>query len=443
MLAGAVLLVLLQSPIWVAQWFSPAPVMLFNFELMLGALVLLRYRIAGWCLVMVSYLLEGLRLIAVNFHFVGPADFLNAVRFAGLLDYRDYLSWPLFGGLLGLAVLLWGADRTRRAAVASPWIGPWVLVGLIALMDFGNGSSRLLGGGDRFGIPVNVAGSPLLGLVDSVQHAWRQKPGRLEPMTARSHDTLRQWHVEHPDRSQLVVLVESMGLPKSMAARQWLAKQIRTPAVESRWEVEASADPFLGTTTYGELRVLCGLQGSYTKLDAPLGRGCLPATWREEGRATLAFHGFSLKMFDRAHWWPIVGLQPQGLPDSDPRRCNATFAGVCDAPLVGHAVAAADTPGRFVYALTLDTHLPLPAADLSSRPAELGAICARESIPDAACDLIWRTGQVLQIVADRIAAMKTPAQVAVMGDHSPPFRGRDAREAFDQTQVPLFLLVPR
>ncbi|WP_431288679.1 hypothetical protein [Roseateles chitinivorans] len=241
----------------------------------------------------------------------------------------------------------------------------------------------------------------------------------------------------------MVVLVESMGMPRSQAAQQWLTMQIRSRAVDSRWTMEVSADPFFGTTTYGELRVLCGLKGSYTKLDLPLGRGCLPASWRQEGRATPAFHGFSLKMFDRAHWWPIVGLQPQVLPAGDARRCNATFAGVCDSPLIDHAVAAADIPGQFVYALTLDTHLPLPADDLSNRPADLGAICARDAIPDAACDLIWRTGRVLKVVADRIAEMKTPAQVAVMGDHSPPFRNREAREAFDPAQVPLFLLAPR
>ncbi|WP_431288678.1 hypothetical protein [Roseateles chitinivorans] len=179
--AGIALLTLLHCPIWIAQWFSPAPVMLFNFELMLATLVSLRHRRAGWCLVVVCYLLEGLRLVAVNFHFVAPADFLNAVRFAGMLDYRDYLSWVICVGVLGLTVLLWMAERMRRAAAALPRGGLWVVVGLIAVIDFGNGSSRLLGGGDRFGIPVNVAGSPMWALIDSVQHAWRQPPVRWNP----------------------------------------------------------------------------------------------------------------------------------------------------------------------------------------------------------------------------------------------------------------------
>ena len=438
------LLILLQIPIWIGQWLSPAPIMVFSFELMFSALVLMRHAKVGWCLVMLCYLLEALRLAALNFHFVAPVDFLNAFRFAGLLDYRDYLSWSIWAALIGLTMMLAVVGgRLVRLCARLPLTAMWLVVSLIVVVDFGNGSSRLLGGGDRFGIPVNVAGSPLWSLVDSVVRSWRQPPGQLDPMPAESHETLRRWHISDPGRSQLVVLVESMGLPHSEAARQWLAARLMTPAVKSRWAMTIATDPFYGTTTYGELRVLCGLTGSYTKLNEQLGMGCLPAQWRRDGRATPGFHGFSLKMFDRTHWWPVVGLQPQALDARNERRCHATFAGVCDAPLIQHAVAAADAPGRFVYALTLDTHLPLPGDAAADRPNELTALCVSEAIADAACDLIWRTGRVLDVVAKQIGAMRTPAYVLVVGDHAPPFRARKAREAFDQGRVPLFLLAPR
>jgi len=436
------LLLVLQIPMWIGQRLSPAPTMLFNVELMVSVLVLLRHPRLGWSLVFVSYGLEAMRQVAVNFHFVELVDFVNALRFAGLLDYRAYLSPWLLAALVALVVVVQAARRLWRACVGQPLRPSAMLVMSIALIDVLNGSSPLVGGGDHFSIPVNVAGSPLWAVVDSMIRARTQPPGQMEIFPAPSHEALKQWHRTRPDASAMVLLVESMGLPKSSAARQWLQSRLDTPAIRQRWHVESTAEVFSGTTTYGELRVLCGLKGSYARMTAEMGANCLPAEWRSEGRSAMAFHGFSLIMFDRGQWWPLVGLTPQTFRPEDKRHCHASFVGVCDEPLIGRAIEAADTPGRFVYALTLDTHLPLSSVASTPRPPELQAICTRDIIADSACELIWRTGRVLSTLAERATRMQTPSFIAVMGDHAPPFVERGARGAFEASRVPLFLLTP-
>ena len=108
-----------------------------------------------------------------------------------------------------------------------------------------------------------------------------------------------------------------------------------TPEEDAAITAAASeSEPFLGTTTHGELRVMCGVTGSYTRMRRESGAQCLPARWRAEGFETYGFHGFSMKMFDRVHWWPLVGLTPQTFTGKEPTHCNATFAGVCDEALL-------------------------------------------------------------------------------------------------------------
>lgn len=437
------LVTVLQVPDWIAQSLSPAPTILFNIELLVSALVLLRLRILGWCLVALCYCVETMRLVSLNFHFIEPSDFVSAIRFAGLLSYRQYLTPSTVAAFSTVAA----------AGLAAAWIrvrcarhhrGPVVLVAMsIVLFDIANGSSPMFGRGDRFMIPINVAGSPLWALVDSVNRALIRQDGTPRQVGAASHSAIEKWHAAHPRDSVLVVLVESMGLPRSAAAREWLRRQIDTPRLRDRWELTHEIESFSGTTTYGELRVLCGIKASYTHMTRESGSRCLPALWRADGFDTYGFHGFSLKMFDRENWWPLIGLTPQSFAGDVPTHCNATFVGVCDDALLDRAFSASEQAKRFVYALTLDTHLPLSGSGKVQRDPALEEVCQTDNIPESACELIARTGRLLAGVAERAASLSSAPMIAIVGDHSPPFVETAARSAFDTSRVPLFILKPR
>ena len=161
-----------------------------------------------------------------------------------------------------------------------------------------------------------------------------------------------------------------------------------------------------------------------------------------EGYATTGMHGFTSQMFDRAVWWPSIGLKSQfwaeqlSTPDNI---CRSAFTGVCDNYLIAKATNQVDRSKQFVYLLTLGTHLPLMDSPISS---DLQKLCTQAEIDTSACQLVSQLGSVLSSLANSLEGVQTPPFVAVVGDHAPPFQAKADRMSFDQRNVPLYLLEP-
>jgi hypothetical protein len=157
------------------------------------------------------------------------------------------------------------------------------------------------------------------------------------------------------------------------------------------------------------------------------------------GFDSVGLHGFSSRMFERHRWWPVLGLSRTLFIEdmaADAPRCGGAFEGVCDAHLL--ALAAAELkPQRLVYALTLNTHLPLATMAL---PADLQALCEKRQTSEAVCQLTGQLRQVLDQIATVIARTEGPTMVLVAGDHSPPFLRDSDRQAFSPTDVPSVIL---
>jgi hypothetical protein len=124
---------------------------------------------------------------------------------------------------------------------------------------------------------------------------------------------------------------------------------------------------------------------------------------------------------------------------ADAPRCGGAFEGVCDAHLLSLA-AAELKPRRLVYALTLNTHLPLKSFEL---PSDLQTLCQERRTSEAVCQLTGQLRQVLDQVAAVIARTEDPTLVLVVGDHSPPFLRDSDRQAFSPTEVPSVILTSR
>ncbi len=448
----AIVILALQAPSWVWQIasgnFRAEERALFSLDLLAAAIVACFSSALGALALAIAWSAEGLRVLAKNYHFLSALDFLEATRFAALLGLTRFITVPVLIGAIALAAsacVVLRQTRGRRE-LALPLVSTMLA---LALMDGLNGSSRILGlGGDQRLLAVNLAGSPSWNtLEDRRTELYSDKAPRPaeDPVAFR---LMRDWHATHPRAGILLVLVESMGEPRAKPVSEWLAGRLYHPLLRQRWQFSAGTEPFAGNTTAGELRVLCGLHGHYSRLTDSLAADCLPSRLRRSGMATVALHGFSLRMFDRRDWWPRIGLTPwNGAPlaGQPPHTgCNAAFPGVCDDTLLSEAVAQVGVGAgtdRFVYALTLDTHLPL-AMEGESPDADLTARCLATRTADTACQLVARVGAVLARLAAALAASPATPLVVVVGDHSPPFVERANREAFEQARVPLFVLAP-
>jgi phosphoglycerol transferase MdoB-like AlkP superfamily enzyme len=161
------------------------------------------------------------------------------------------------------------------------------------------------------------------------------------------------------------------------------------------------------------------------------------------GYQTFGLHGFSGMMFDRERWWQMVGLQQATFAENTKvgaPYCGGAFRGICDGYMLEQALQMLREPNRFVYLLTLNTHLPLTIVNL---PSELKALCREQQVSESVCQLTGQLGAFLAQTRAGLEKLQQAPLVVVVGDHSPPFLVQDDRRQFMATRVPRFILVPR
>ena len=116
------------------------------------------------------------------------------------------------------------------------------------------------------------------------------------------------------------------------------------------------------------MRELCNTRTFYADYVQKNGSSCLPSLLKSRGYTSIALHAFSGGMFDRERWYPEIGfdneLFGEEIVKTTHRSCGAGFHGACDAdfaPIIADASRQAAQTGkpRFIYWLTLNTHIPV------------------------------------------------------------------------------------
>jgi Sulfatase len=251
-----------------------------------------------------------------------------------------------------------------------------------------------------------------------------------------------------PPRHVLLVMVESLGVPVDNAEmRRLIFERYNDPAVRSRFEVSTGTTTYFGSTTAGEMRELCGRWDDYYALVDKSDAGCLPARLARQGFETSAYHSFDGDFFARSAWYPNVGFQNlifrSDLLKAGAEVCGGVFPGACDRDVPRQLAArlkAAEKP-QFVYWLTVNSHLPVPANnnlnvdDCERVSAKLAAdypmICRQIAIWDSID---------AAIVKEITAADFPPTDILLVGDHMPPYFDRKSRVQFAPDRVPWLLL---
>lgn len=256
----------------------------------------------------------------------------------------------------------------------------------------------------------------------------------------------------HADGSRhiILVMVEAMGQPTDPALRRQLFGRWAQGDVAARYTVRYGTTPYYGSTTSGELRELCGRWDDYAAVSAAADPRCLPARMRRRGYETSAVHSFTGAFFDRELWYPHIGFDHlifrDALSREGARPCLGVFPGVCDrdVPAILARKLEGATRPQFLYWLTVNSHLPVPAA------APLGTENCLERHPGFAIRNggICRLATVIEEVNDALARVLVApgfpdADILIVGDHMPPFFDHGSRAQFDPGQVPWILLTRR
>jgi phosphoglycerol transferase MdoB-like AlkP superfamily enzyme len=251
----------------------------------------------------------------------------------------------------------------------------------------------------------------------------------------------------------VLILVESWGLALDPKLAGDLIAGYSEPAIANKYQVSTGTVPFSGLTIPAEARELCQSTMGFhiLKISEVQTEKCLPRLLQDRGYQSSAIHGYLGQMFYREKWYPEMGfdsrwfktdLKAAGLPE-----CKGAFPGICDASIArwidGSILSSDQGRPKFVYWVTLNSHLPVPSSpDL---PAD--HVCqAQPALADSSALCSWyRLEKTALQSIQKMAADKTarPTIFVIVGDHAPPFGSPALKADFSAADVPYIILVPK
>ena len=247
----------------------------------------------------------------------------------------------------------------------------------------------------------------------------------------------------------IIVLAESLGVPEFAQGQAMFAADWDRHEWRARYDVSHGQVDYFGSTTFGELREICGEFGNYAAFDFSRA-DCLPGKMRKVGYQATAVHAFDGNFFQRDEWWPQLKFNREvfgeQLERAGARTCGGIFPGACDVDIprqIGVMIKQSAKP-QFVYWVTLNSHLPvLPEATLGTQGCD-SADAPLASVSPRLCRLFV----VHHNLADAISKMAMdpslpPTDILIVGDHMPPYFDRQLRSMFNPAQVPWILLRAR
>jgi hypothetical protein len=382
---------------------------------------------------------------ALAFHFTDISAFFSSWQFANNLQLSAMIQphdLILFAAYLITLYLVFKFSRPHISITACV-----VVMCLGVAADRINGSNYT-GKTQTQILPGNIAGSSFLSLATAIRdNLGPPKPASILPPDQQimSAKVLDQWLLKHPDRSVLFIILESYGLHEDSRINDYLAERVKTPTLQSIYNIKYGTLPFAGATTSAELRHLCNLSANYsTPLQESDTTECLPSRAIKHGLKVIGAHGFSSQMFRRNVWWPYLGLTTNKFADAYQKEgapfCGSGLYGICDEYILDDLLNETTRQRGFYYQLTLNTHFPVVRVPLTT---ELKTICAdQQAISDNVCAYTGRLGQFFDHLANALAKLKSPPLVLMVGDHAPPFTDQESRR-YSGGVTPFFILDPK
>lgn len=285
----------------------------------------------------------------------------------------------------------------------------------------------------------------------SLQYQFGSMVGRDQPIKSAAETSGFMGAAGANGKNVVMVIVESLGYFLDPAARDRIAAPLFEPNVANDYVVTAGHTSYYGSTTSAEMRELCNTRTFYAKFVLKDGDSCLPNLLAARGYTSIAVHAFSGGMFQRSKWYPVIGFDRElfrnELVTATHRVCGSVFRGACDAdlaPLIAAASGQAAHRGkpRFIYWLTLNTHVPV-----APNQALTNFHCENDGNgfgPPTVCRMAELWHDVFTVVA-KIARdpAVAPAEILVVGDHAPPLWSRRGRAQFTPGEVAWYRLQPR
>lgn len=385
----------------------------------------------GRILMLVSVLVALVRSAQAFFGF-------DQIFVSSYLLFHNLLGFPVYfgaavvlmvlGGMCALAYITWRLPTRVRS-----WSLMWVPVCVVLVLGLRQLEDR---------VRLNIVGTNFGYIFGQIKFAGLFNGAYEIPRRQNENSVTKSeadWAIAH-QANLLLILVESMGLPKDPDMAASLMGNFQLAELQAHYRIRTGSTVALGSTIHGELRELCNGH----LIDGLFGAGnvhCLPMHMGRHGYNTVAVHANHAKMYGRDQWYPAIGFRQYINADGGelPRgEVGDRWGSLLDGDTIDWVASRISTRKQeFWYLLTVSTHLPasqLPGVSVSKEclAGKGGALCVHHAN--------------LQSVMARISKAALRMQntvIVVVGDHPPPFLTPGSRSMYSQDRVPFMVLEPR
>lgn len=415
---------------------------LFGIEL-LGAFFFfsMGWRLAGFCMLLIAVVFEALLGIASIFYLFDAAQVADMLSF--LLEARPGYLGSIFAVLIILMLLTFFVLRMHKKGNIHQGI-IILFIGVIFLQL----QWRLSAEQETFFSPTLADRKTLLFGSNGyffketlATNGWQVLGGAPDEKTdyvpIRHPSAVKTvWSQPPGSHSVLLIVDEAWGQPKNGAVLEAQIRSLReNPSIKN---IEVGRIYAKGATAAGELRELCGViptRLNFRKITPTSMQDCLPILMAKNGYSTFGIHGAFGKMYNRAVWWPVVGIDTvifrEKLPKTD--HLCFSFPGYCDRDLFQLVAEKLEKKKSFIYWMTLNSHIPYDRRDIDEFRTDLCQVWGDLKDEESLCNyqnLHTQFFERLSIMANN--KKLNDVEVLVVGDHPPIFDSNHALTASEQ-----------
>jgi hypothetical protein len=460
------------SPFWIALLYFALPSLLVPLDLhlfgavnyrplnpeylLIGVVCMFVPRPIAFLLLFAEFLAGRLYRIYLIYQ-LAPVQALGLMRYLPLVPAGRILEAAIMLVLgVGICVILACIRPPEKAKLKTSAV-LCSLIAAIVLLDAASGNNPYLRRDTAYG--PKLVRCPIASLIVHEMEYRRMEERRVSeedhPVNSATgvlNTILGGQEAQKQKPNVVLVLVESWGLDRDPRVASALTESYDDPRIAKAYRVVRGSVPFNGLTISGEARELChsGMGQGIVQASNGETAHCLPALLHARGYQNTAVHGYSGGFYLRNQWYPKLGfdqsvfqpdLEKQGLP-----QCDGAFVGICDfsiAEWIGRRIrmATPDAP-QFVYWVTLNSHIPVPA---HPNPSDDGSCQRLDQVrgSQSLCSWFQLIREVHRSVAEQAVELEgRPTVFLLVGDHAPPFAEPEIRAEFSSTEVPFLLITP-
>jgi len=256
--------------------------------------------------------------------------------------------------------------------------------------------------------------------------------------------------------NQMLIVVESWGELKDVKLQKELESWIAKKFENKGYAVSVGTTKTYGSTVAAGLRELTNTKGDYSFY---LNKKSVETPFKSifdkkklQGYETFGFHPYTAQMFLRSVWWKNLGIQniyfkEQYLLENNIKENLVKgeanyFPSVKDEVFFDYVLnKTKKTPKKFVYFLTVNSHIPYNAIGKDHSPTYQFDV-SKMDISSQAKNQLIHIKNLLEYFSQKIES-KDWNKILIVGDHMPPFLTNQDRNFYVDEKVPYLLITKR